>query len=127
VYRGARNDLDKAIAADKSIYLQMTALAARAELNLDEGRLPDAESDARQALALAEHAQGGMAHSNRTGLSWLILGRVLARKGDARGSQSALHAAIDNLANTVDPDHPMLLLARQLDGRGYSAAAAEPR
>jgi eukaryotic-like serine/threonine-protein kinase len=122
-YRSARNDLDRAIAADKSIFLQMTALAARAELSLDEGRLPDAESDARQALALAERAQGGVPHSNRTGLSWLILGRVLAREGDNRGSQQALDAAVDNLANTVDADHPMLLLARQLDSRGYSAAA----
>jgi tetratricopeptide (TPR) repeat protein len=113
-FRAARADLDKAIADGKSIFLRMTALTARAELSLNEGRLPDAESDARQALALSEQSQDGAPYSNRTGLSWLILGRILARAGDTAGAQQAIRSAIDNLSNTVDADHPMLLLARQL-------------
>jgi len=76
--------------------------------------LAQAEADARKALALAQDAQGGVPHSNRTGLSWLVLGRVLAKKGDTVGSRQALLAAIDHLSNTVDPDHPLLLLAQQL-------------
>jgi hypothetical protein len=92
----------------------MTALVPRAQLNLTEGRLTEAEADARRALTLAQNAQGGVPYSNRTGLSWLVLGRVLAKKGDRAGSSQALRAALENLSNTVDADHPMLLLARQL-------------
>ena len=92
----------------------MTALVPRAELNLKQGRLAEAEADARKALSLAQDAQGGVTHSNRTGVSWLVLGRVLAMKGDSAGSRQAFRQALEHLSNTVDADHPMLLLARQL-------------
>jgi tetratricopeptide (TPR) repeat protein len=110
----ARAILDSALAEGNTVFFQMAALLPRAEINLSEGRLTEAEADARKALALAQDAQGGVPHSNRTGLSWLVLGRVLAKKGDTAGSRQALLAAIDHLSNTVDPDHPLLLLARQL-------------
>jgi len=110
----ARTNLDAAIADGNTVFYQMTALVARAELNLNEGRLAEAEADARRALLLAQNAQGGVAYSNRTGLSWLILGRVLAKKGDTAGTQQALRSALEHLSNTVDADHPMLLLVRQL-------------
>jgi len=110
----ARANLDAVIASGNTAFYQMTALVPRAELNLKEGRLAEAEADARRALLLAQNAQGGVLYSNRTGLSWLVLGRVLAKKGDAAGSQQALRAALEHLSNTVDADHPMLLLARQL-------------
>jgi tetratricopeptide (TPR) repeat protein len=113
-YDEARRDLDGAIRAGKSIFFQMTALVARAELNLYQGRLTEAEADARRSLTLARQSQNGMPYSNRTGMALLMLGRVLQKKDDASGSQQALRAAIDNLSNTVDSDHPMLLLARQL-------------
>jgi serine/threonine protein kinase len=110
----ARAILDSALAEGNTVFFQMAALLPRAEINLSEGRLTEAEADARKALALAQDAQGGVPHSNRTGWSWLVLGRVLAKKGDTAGSRQALLAAIDHLSNTVDPDHPLLLLARQL-------------
>jgi tetratricopeptide (TPR) repeat protein len=110
----ARANLDSAVTDGNTVFYQMTALVPRAQLNLNEGRLAQAEADARRALLLARNAQGGVPYSNRTGLSWLVLGRVLAKKGDAAGSQQALRAALENLSNTVDADHPMLLLARQL-------------
>jgi serine/threonine protein kinase len=110
----ARTNLDGAIADGNTAFCQMTALVSRAELNLNEGRLAEAEADGRRALSLAQNAQGGVAYSNRTGLSWLILGRVLARKGDTPGSRQALRSALEHLSNTVDADHPMLLLAQQL-------------
>jgi tetratricopeptide (TPR) repeat protein len=110
----ARANLDAAIAHGNTVFYQMTALVARAQLNLNEGRLTEAEADARRALSLAQNAQGGVPYSNRAGLSWLVLGRVLAKKGDTAGSQQAWLSALDNLSNTVDADHPMLLLARQL-------------
>jgi hypothetical protein len=92
----------------------MAILLPRAEINLTEGRLAEAEADARQALLLAQSAQGGVPHSNRTGLSWLALGKALAQKNDADGARQAFHAAVDHLSNTVDANHPMLLLAREL-------------
>jgi tetratricopeptide (TPR) repeat protein len=111
---GVRADLDAAIAESKNIYLLMESLRTRAELNLNENKLAAAEADARRALALAQAAQGDEPFSNRTGAGWLILGRVLVKEADAGRAQSALRAAIENLSNTVDADHPMLLLARQL-------------
>jgi serine/threonine protein kinase len=110
----ARASLDAAIADGHTVFFQMSALVPRAELNLAQGRLAEAEADARRALALARDAQGGVMYSNRTGLAWLVLGRVLAKKGDTTGARQALLAAIENLANTVDAEHPGLLLARRL-------------
>jgi tetratricopeptide (TPR) repeat protein len=113
-FAAARLSLDAALAEGNTVFFQMSALVPRAELNLNEGRLTEAEADARRALSLAQSAQAGVPHSNRTGLSWLMLGRVLARKGDSVGSRQALLAAIEHLSDTVDPDHPQLLLARRL-------------
>jgi eukaryotic-like serine/threonine-protein kinase len=113
-FAAARVSLDAAIASGITVFFQMSALVPRAELNLNEGRLEEAEADARKALSLAQGAQAGAPHSNRTGLSWLVLGRVLAKKGDTVGSRQALLAAVEHLSDTVDPDHPQLLLARHL-------------
>jgi hypothetical protein len=41
-------------------------------------------------------------------------GRIMAKRGDDAGAREAFQAAIDNLSNTVDADHPKLVLARQL-------------
>ena len=86
------------------------------ELNLAEGRNAAAEADARQLLALSQQAQGGIRYSNRTGLAWLAVGRALANEGRSVESRKAFQAAVEHLSNTVDPDHPMLQLARQLAG-----------
>ncbi len=110
----ARRSLDDAVASGSSVYFRMTTLQSRAELNLVEGRLAEAESDARKSLSLARESQGEVPYSNRTGLSLLVLGRVLARKGDAAGSLAALRSAIEQLSNTVDAGHPALRLAQQL-------------
>jgi serine/threonine-protein kinase len=109
----ARASLDAALAEGNTIIFQMTALVVRADLNLKDGKLDAAEADARRALSLAQGAQGGVPRSYRTGLAWLVLGKVLAKKGDSAAGREALLAAIDHLSNTVDPDHPLLLLARQ--------------
>jgi tetratricopeptide (TPR) repeat protein len=110
----ARASLDAALAEGSTVFFQMTALVTRAELSLKQGQLADAESDARKALSLAQRAQGGVPRSYRTGHAWLVLGRVLMKKGDSEGGREALLAAIDHLSGTLDPDHPLLLLARQL-------------
>jgi tetratricopeptide (TPR) repeat protein len=110
----ARAELDAVIAASKNVYRTMRALLIRAELNLNDGRVADAEEDARRVLGLARTAQGSAPYSNGTGLSWLMLGRVLRRQGDQVGARKAFQAAVENLSNTVDADHPKLLFARQL-------------
>ncbi len=110
----ARTDLDSALAAGPTRYMTMGALRSRAELAIAEGNLAAAETDARGTLALAREQQGGVPYSNRTGLAWLTLGKVLAKKGEARQAHDAFQAAVANLANTVDAGHPMLRAAQQL-------------
>jgi tetratricopeptide (TPR) repeat protein len=110
----ARADLDTAIESGKNVYWKTRALLIRSDVNLTDNKLEAARADAQQALSLAQAAQGTTPFSNRTGLAWLMLGRVLAKQGDAAKAAAAFQAAIDNLSNTVDADHPRLLLARQL-------------
>jgi serine/threonine-protein kinase len=114
----ARADLEAVIAASKNVYRTMRALLIPAELNLNDGMVAAAEADTKRVLGLARTAQGSAAYSNCTGLSWLILGRVLKRQGDQVGARKAFQAAVENLSNTVDADHPKLLLARQLADDG---------
>jgi tetratricopeptide (TPR) repeat protein len=114
----ARADLEAAIAASKNVYKTMRALLIRAELNLSAGMVAAAEADARGVLGLARTAQGSAPYSNCTGLSWLMLGRVLKGHGDPADARKAFQAAVENLSNTVDADHPKLLLARQLADGG---------
>lgn len=45
-----------------------------------------------------------------------MLGRILQRQGDQVGTRKAFQAAVEHLSNTVDADHPKLLLARKLVG-----------
>lgn len=110
----ARADLDTAIESGKNVYWKTRALLIRSDVNLTDNKLDAARADAQQALSLAQAAQGTTPFSNRTGLAWLMLGRVLAKHGDAAEAAAAFQAAINNLSNTVDADHPKLLLARQL-------------
>lgn len=112
----ARIDLDAAVADATTLAVQIAALFPRTELNLTDGRNADAEADARRLLALTQHAQGGIPYSNRTGLAWLLLGRSLDGQDKRSAAHAAYAAAVAHLSNTVDPDHPMLLLARQLAG-----------
>jgi tetratricopeptide (TPR) repeat protein len=110
----ARADLDTAIESGKNVYWKTRALLVRSDINLTDNKLDAARADAKVALSFAQAAQGTTPFSNRTGLAWLMLGRVLAKQGDAPEAAAAYQAAINNLSNTVDADHPKLLLARQL-------------
>ena len=109
----ARTDLDAVITTGANLYWKSRALLFRSEANLVDNRLDAAAADAKLALSIAQSAQGHTPFSNRTGLSWLMLGRVMAKQGDTAGAGRAFHAAVDNLSNTVDEDHPALLLARE--------------
>jgi len=114
----ARTDLDAAISSGTNVYWKTRGLLIRADANLTDNRLDAAEADARLALSFARSAQGNTPYSNRTGLAWLMLGRVLAKRGDGEGASRAFVSAVDNLSNTVDADHPQLVLARQLSTLG---------
>jgi hypothetical protein len=110
----ARAALDSVITHSKSAQVAQGALLIRAELNLNEGKMAAAEADAQRAVTIAQTAQGDVPYSDRTGLGWLILGRVLAKQGAAARAHAAFQAAVENLSNTVDADHPMLVRAREL-------------
>ena len=86
--------------------------------HLREGKLSAAEADARQALSIAQTAQGGIPYSNRSGLAWLMLGRVLAAEGQADRAHHAYQDAITHLSKTVDAQHPLLNMARDLASGG---------
>jgi serine/threonine-protein kinase len=116
-FRTARADLDFVLANGKSGSAMSFASLARAELNLAENDVAAAESDARRALSIVQAAQGGIPYSNRTGAAWLMLGKVLAQKGEASAARAAFRAAIQNLSNTVDADHPLLQEAQRLAAR----------
>ena len=113
-FKEVRSGLEFVLANSKSGSATGQALLARSELNLAENKLAEAESDARQALSIVQTAQGGIPYSNRTGAAWLMLGKVLAKEGKTSEGRAALEAAILNLSNTVDADHPLLQQARQL-------------
>ena len=91
----------------------VVALTRRAEAGLLEGQLDQASKDAQEALALAQKLQGGLPYSWRTGVAWLVQGRVVARQGDLPRAREAYEAALRHLSVTVDPAHPAL---RQVQG-----------
>jgi serine/threonine-protein kinase len=106
--------LTAAIGANPGPSAPGAAFQARAEVELAQGALVAAAADAEQALQRAQELQRGTSHSNRTGLAWLITGRVKAAAGDGPGAHAAFQAAVEHLAATVDQSHPALLLARRL-------------
>ncbi len=110
----ARALLTSAIEGHKTTSAAAMALIDRAEANLDDGKLQEAAADAREALAITEALQGGEPYSNRTGLAWLMLGRVLTREGSTSEATTALRAAVEHLSNTVDPTNPAAQQAQRL-------------
>jgi eukaryotic-like serine/threonine-protein kinase len=114
----ARTALTSVISGQRPIATTVRALLARSELNLREGRLDDAGTDARQALAVSQMLQGGIAYSSRTGLAWLMIGRVRTAQGDAPSAHEAFQAAMDHLSHTVDANYPALLDAQRRLGGG---------
>jgi serine/threonine protein kinase/tetratricopeptide (TPR) repeat protein len=114
----ARTALTSVISGQRPIATTVRALLARSELNLREGRVEDAGTDARQALAVSQMLQGGIAYSSRTGLAWLMIGRVRSAQGDAPSAHEAFQAAVDHLSHTVDANYPALLDAQRRLGGG---------
>ncbi|HYM34524.1 MAG TPA: tetratricopeptide repeat protein, partial [Steroidobacteraceae bacterium] len=113
-YDDARRLLTNVIDAKKKNGATPTAFTIRAEVNMEDHRLDDAVADAHRAIELGKELQGGKPYSNRTGLAWLMLGRVLERQGNVPDARAALQSAQLHLSNTVDATHPALQQAQQL-------------
>jgi serine/threonine protein kinase len=77
---------------------------------------------ARQALRISKSLQGDSPYSRETGMAWLMLGRALQQLQDPAQAHAAFAAALAQLSNTVDADHPQLLQVRQLLDVGSNAA-----
>jgi len=86
----------------------------KAEVNLLAGDANTAAQDARAALDKATALRGDLPWSFRTGMAELMLGRALNELGDHLKARQAFETAVQHLANTVAPDHPDLLHAREL-------------
>ena len=75
-----------------------------------------AETDARDALEIAEKLRGQRPSSSRSGLAWLALARVHARRGDIESSRRDALAALPHLRAQLDAQHPALAEAQRLAG-----------
>jgi eukaryotic-like serine/threonine-protein kinase len=110
----ARTILTTAMEGHKTTSAAAMALIDRAEVDLAESRLQEAADDAREALSITQTQQGGEPYSNRSGLAWLMLGRILAREGSTAEAAKAVQAALSHFQNTVDPVHPAVQQAQNL-------------
>jgi serine/threonine-protein kinase len=108
----ARHHFEFIVANKGSISTVIDARLGKSEVLLRTGDTRAAQTEARAALAAAKSLQGDLPHSYRTGRAWLMLGRALQKLGDGSQAQAAFAAAVDNLSNTLDADHPLLIQAR---------------
>jgi serine/threonine-protein kinase len=110
----ARQFFGAAIAGQPEHLAMIGAFLGRAEAHLRSGDAESAARDARRALRTASLLQGGVPYSDQVGHSYLLLGRAQQKSGRRELATESFRAAIANLANTVDADHPARLLARRL-------------
>jgi serine/threonine protein kinase len=108
----AQRVFDAMLAGKPSDASSVDTLLGKAEAELLANDPAAAAAHARRALQTAQRMQGGLPYSNRTGLTWLMLGRAAQRLEDAELTREAFESAVLHLANTVDPDHPALVRAR---------------
>jgi len=113
-FEQARGQFQRALASPTASATRLNAQLGIAELDLAEGNPANALQDARAALETAALLQGGLFYSSRTGLALLVLGRASQALGQTEQAKKDLEAAIIQLSNTVDADHPALLQAKQL-------------
>ena len=110
----ARRLFDSVLDSQRKNPTTIGAALGKAEVELVAGDAAAAVANARTALEMAKSLQGTVQYSNCTGLSWLVMGRALEAHGDRAQAREAFLAAVNNLSNTIDGDHPELLLARKL-------------
>jgi eukaryotic-like serine/threonine-protein kinase len=113
-FGAARIQLGRAI-ADGTPAVVTSATWAIAEMQLRTGDAKGAEENARRALAQSIAMQGGLPYSTNTGQSYLKLSRALHQLGKLEQARAAHASAIEHFSHTVDEEHPLFVLARQLD------------
>jgi eukaryotic-like serine/threonine-protein kinase len=97
----------------------------KSEIELAMQRADAAVVSAREAVQISQTQQQGFPHSRQTGLSSLALGNALEALGKHVEARTAFVSAIENLANTVDADHPQLLEAQQRLNAPMPSSSAE--
>ena len=113
---------DQAVAIDEATikaggegtYYLPTLLVCRSGIELQAGRRDEAAADATRALSqLQAGAQPGT-FSCTLGRAYLTLGRALQSQGKRDEARAAFRSALENLENTLGPEHPDTRAARQL-------------
>jgi len=110
----ARTEIDSVLTRKRKNPTVLRAALVRSEVDLAAGNAQTAVTDARVALDMAVAAQGSLPYSAHTGLAWLAMARALQASGNSAAARKAAETAVAHLANTVDPNHPELVHARQL-------------
>ncbi len=86
----------------------------RADIAVAQSRAVDAEALAAEALQLAQAAQGGFPHSVITGQAWLALAQAQQAQGQGAAAAVSARQALAQLEASARPEHPKLLMARQM-------------
>jgi eukaryotic-like serine/threonine-protein kinase len=93
-----------------------------ADIALRSGQPDEAVSLAQQALEEAQALQGGIRHSNRTGMSYLSLAEARLAQGQTDSARQSLTSALEHLEEALGPNHPATRRARVLETRMAAAA-----
>ena len=97
-------------------YYLPSLLINRSAVELESQRTDQAIGDASRALGLLQGENRPATSSSIRGHAFLALGRALEAAGRHEFARGAFHSALDNLQNTLGPDHPDTRAARQLAG-----------
>ena len=89
-------------------------LVRRSAIRLESGHHDDAATDANRALTLLQADVSPGTFSAHVGRTYLILGHALQAQGKSKEARAAFRSAMENLQNTLGPDHPDTRSARQL-------------
>jgi serine/threonine protein kinase len=98
-------------------YYLPSLLINRSAVELESQRTDRAIGDASRALGLLQGETQPAPSSSIRGRAFLALGRGLEAAGRHEFARGAFHSALDNLQDTVGPDHPDTRAARLLAGR----------
>ena len=90
-------------------------LVRRSAVELEIGNSEEAAIDARRALALLISRMEPGALSSGMGRAYLALGRALQAKGNREEAQLAFRNAVENLQDSLGPNHPETRSAEMTD------------
>jgi len=94
-------------------YLE-SVLLPRSDIERQLGRANDAAMDAARALELLRKSAEPGALSSDIGQAYCTLGRAQLAQGKPEEARAAFRSALENLQNTLGPDHPDTRNARHL-------------